>query len=53
MKRYIKENEKILKFINNDKYRVMKITPIKKYVKQKYYKKPIITSYCIIYEKMV
>ena len=53
MKRYIKENEKVLKFINNDKYEILKITPIKKYVKQKYLTKPLITSYCIIYEKMI
>ena len=36
MKRYIKDNKKIFKIINNDKYQIVEIKPIKRKLKKVY-----------------
>lgn len=53
MKRYIKDNKKIFKIINNDKYQIVEIKPVKKKIKKGKFIYDVITSYCIKYEKMV
>ena len=45
MKKYIKDNKKIFKLINNEKYKILEIRPIRK--------RKSISSYCVIYEKMI
>ena len=52
MKRYIKDNKKIFKLINNEKYKILEIRPIRKRNKNKIYNASI-SSYCVIYEKMI
>lgn len=37
MKRYIKDNKKIFKIINNEKYQIINIKPVKKKIKKVYY----------------
>lgn len=49
MKRYIKDNKKVFKLINNNKYKILKIKPIFKNRN----KSTFISSYCVIYEKML
>lgn len=51
MKRYIKDNKKIFKIINNDKYQIVEIKPIKKKIKKGVFICDVITSYCVKYEK--
>lgn len=53
MKRYIKENKKIFKIINNEKYQIIEIKSVKKKIKKGIIVHDVITSYCIKYEKMV
>ena len=53
MKRYIKDNKKIFKIINNEKYRIINIKPVKKKIKKDSFQYDVITSYCVKYEKMV
>ena len=36
MRRYIKDNKKIFKIINNEKYQIVEIKPIKKKIKKVY-----------------
>lgn len=50
MKKYIKDNKSIFKFINNPKYKIIQIKPIRK---RKDVFNTFISSYCIIYEKMI
>ena len=45
MKKYIKDNKKIFNLINNKKYKIIEIKPI--------FKNTFISSYCVIYEKMI
>lgn len=49
MKKYIKDNKKIFKLINNEKYKILKIKPIRKIKRNNTF----ISSYCVIYEKMI
>ena len=44
MKRYIKDNKKVFNLINNKDIKIISIKPIKKYS---------ISSYCVIYERIV
>ena len=53
MKKYIKDNSKVLKFINNSKYNILQIKPVKKHIKHGLLNYSTIASYCIIYEKMI
>lgn len=52
IKRYIKENKDVLKLINNKYIKIIEIKPIKK-ITNDYFKKPYISSYCVIYEKLI
>lgn len=52
MKRYIKDNKKIFKLINNEKYKIISIKPIRKY-KNGLFVNAFISSYCVNYEKML
>ena len=52
MKKYIKDNKKIFKLINNEKYKIIEIKPIRKINKNKIFN-TYISSYCVIYEKMI
>lgn len=53
-KKIFYSNEKVLKFINNKKYKIKSIQPIKKTSKRGIFQDTmIITSYCVNYEKMV
>ena len=49
MKRYIKDNKKVFKIINNRKYKIIEIKPIRKTRNKGIF----ISSYCVIYEKML
>ena len=53
MKRYIKNNKDIFKIINNKKYQIIDIKPVKRKIKNGIIVHDVITSYCIKYEKMV
>ena len=53
MKKYIKDNKKIFKLINNDKIKIVGIKPIRKITKQGFKYNTFISSYCVIYEKMI
>lgn len=53
MKRYFKENKDLFKFIKNEKIRILKIKPIRKIIKQGFKYNRFISSYCVIYEKML
>ena len=53
MKRYFKENKDLFKFIKNKKYKILKIKPIRKAIKQGFKYNTFISSYCVIYEKML
>lgn len=53
MKKYIKDNKKIFKLINNEKYKILEIKTIRKHYKKRLLKKYYISSYCIIYEKII
>ena len=52
MKKYIKDNKKIFELINNEKYKIIEIKPIRKRNKNKNFNTSI-SSYCVIYEKMI
>ena len=47
MKRYIKDNKKVFNLINNKNYKIIEIKPIHKK------NRTFISSYCVIYEKMI
>lgn len=53
MKQYIKDNKKIFKLINNKKYKILKIKPIYKIKINDIFNNTFISSYCVIYEKMI
>jgi hypothetical protein len=53
MKRYIKDNKKVFRLINNKKYKIIEIKPIFKNRNKGIYKSIFISSYCVIYEKML
>lgn len=53
MKRYIKDNKKIFKLINNRKYKIIEIKPIRKTRNKGIFYDTFISSYCVIYEKML
>ena len=53
MKRYIKDNKKIFKLINNEKYKILEIKPIRKIKRNRGFNNAFISSYCVIYEKMI
>lgn len=53
MKKYFKTNRKVLDFINSDKYRIIEIRPVKRKKKHGLIFKTYISSYCVIYDKMI
>ena len=53
MKKYIKDNKKIFKLINNEKYKILEIKPIRKIKRNGILTDTFISSYCVIYEKMI
>lgn len=53
MKKYIKDNKKIFKLINNEKYKILEIKPIRKIKRNGFLNNTFISSYCVIYEKMI
>lgn len=53
MKKYIKDNEKVFRLINNKKYKIIEIKPIRKIIKCCFKYNTFISSYCVIYEKMI
>ena len=53
MKKYFKDNKKLFKFINNKKYNIVKIKPVRKIIKHGIRYDTFISSYCVIYEKMI
>ena len=53
MKRYFKDNKKLFKFIKNDKIKILEIKPIRKAIKQDFKYDTFISSYCVIYEKII
>ena len=53
MKRYFKDNKKLFKFIKNDKIKILEIKPIRKAIKQGFKYNTFISSYCVIYEKII
>ena len=52
MKRYIKDNKKVFNLINNKKYKIIEIKPIRKIKRNGIYN-TFISSYCVIYDKMI
>lgn len=52
MKKYIKDNKKVFNLINNKKYKIISIKPIRKY-KKGLFGNVFISSYCVNYEKML
>lgn len=53
MKRYIKDNKEIFKLINNEKYKILQIKPIRKIKRNGIIQRKFISSYCVEYEKMI
>lgn len=53
MKKYIKDNKNIFKLINNKNIKILEIKPIRKIKRNGIYTDTFISSYCVIYEKMV
>ena len=53
MKKYFKDNKKLFKFIKNDKIKILEIKPIRKAIKQGFKYDTFISSYCVIYEKII
>ena len=51
MKKYLKDNKKIFKLINNKKYKIIEIKPIRKIKRDGIIQTQYISSYCIKYEK--
>lgn len=51
MKRYIKDNKKVFNLINNRKYKIIEIKPIRK--NKGIFTNTFISSYCVTYEKMI
>lgn len=53
MKKYLKDNKKIFKLINNKKYKILEIKPIRKIKRNGVLTSTFISSYCVKYEKML
>ena len=53
MKKYIKDTKKLFKLINNKKYRIVEIKLVRKIKRNGIYTDTFISSYCVIYEKMI
>lgn len=53
MIRYLKDNKKIFKIINNSKYKIIEIRPIIKTITKGTHTYDTIMSYCVKYEKML
>ena len=53
MKKYFKDNNKLFRFINNKKYKIIKIQPVRKTIKREFRYDTFISSYCVIYEKII
>ena len=53
MKRYIKDNKQVFSLINNKKYKILEIKPIRKIKRDGIFTNTFISSYCVIYEKMI
>ena len=53
MKRYIKDNKKVFKLINDKNYKILEIKPIRKTKNKEIFHRTFISSYCVIYEKMI
>lgn len=53
MKKYIKDNKKIFKLINNKNIKIIEIRPIHKIKRDGIFTNTFISSYCVKYEKMV
>lgn len=53
MKKYIKDNKKIFKLINNKKYKILEIKPIRKIKRNRDFNNTFISSYCVKYERML
>lgn len=53
MKRYFTDNKKLFRFINSKKYDIKEIKPIRKHKRDGIFKKYYISSYCIIFDKIV
>ena len=53
MKKYIKDNKKIFKLINNKKYKIIEIKPIRKIKRNDVLNNTFISSYCVNYERMI
>ena len=51
MKKYLKDNKKIFKLINNKKYKILEIKPIRKIKIYGIIQRQYISSYCVKYEK--
>ena len=53
MKKYFKDNKKLFRFINNEKYKILEIKPIRKIKRNGILADTFISSYCVIYEKII
>ena len=53
MKKYFKDNNKLFRFINSKKYKIIKIQPIRKIKRNGILIDTFISSYCVIYEKII
>ena len=53
MKKYIKDNKTMLKFINRKDINIKEIKAVKKIKTHGLLKRSFISSYCIIYDKML
>ena len=51
--RYFKDNIKLLKFINNEKYLIESVKVIKKHCLNSIFEKTYISSYCVKYKKVL
>lgn len=52
MKRYFKDNVKVFRFLNNKRYKVLEIKPIRK-IRGNFKEEHYIVSYCVTYEKVL
>ena len=53
MKKYIKDNKKVFKLINDKNYKILEIKPIRKIKRNGVLTNTFISSYCVKYEKML
>ena len=52
-KRYFIDNKKLFNFLKNKKYNIIQIKTIRKHKRNGILQKYWISSYCVIYEKMI